>query len=57
MKTDIKTIRKAIEKNRGGQENASDEQIRLIWDVLPKEVQKQYLESIKEKEKKDADST
>ncbi len=46
QKLDIKTIRKAICHNRGGHENADDEQIKLIWDVLPKEIQKQYLKSI-----------
>lgn len=42
----MNNIRKSVCKNRGGWDNASDAQILNIWRLLPKEVQKQYLESI-----------
>jgi len=46
METDIKTIRKAVLANRGGLEEASDEQIMIIWQSLPADIQKQYLDSV-----------
>ena len=47
-------IREAVLANRGGLETASDEQIMIIWQSLSADVQKQYLDSIKEKEKTNA---
>jgi len=47
-------IREAVLANRGGLETASDEQIMIIWQSLSADVQKQYLESIKGKEKTNA---
>ena len=43
---DIKTIREAITKNRGGFENADDAAIIRMWHLLDKELQTQYLKSI-----------
>lgn len=43
---DIETIRKAVMKNRGGLEDASDSQIRIIWYALDEQTQKSYLKSI-----------
>lgn len=40
-----KKIRQAVLANRGGLENATDEQIMIIWQHLPPDVQKQYLDS------------
>lgn len=46
MDKSIKKIREAVCTNRGGLEEATDEQIMIIWSSLPADVQKQYLESI-----------
>jgi len=62
METSKEMIRKAIMKNRGGHETATDEQIMTLWNSLMPDTQKQYLESIKvrsqksegKKEKEDA---
>ncbi len=48
MRTDIKQKRLAIIANRAGFENATDGQIHTIFDALLPEVQRRYLESIKE---------
>jgi len=48
----IEKIRRAICANRGGHENANNEQIMLIWGALPPEIQQQYLKSIEGKDKK-----
>ena len=63
-KEQIKKIREAVCANRGGLEEATDEQIMIIWGSLDSATQKQYLESIpapapkgKGKEAKDAVST
>ena len=42
----IKKIKEAIRKNRGGFETASNAQIMVIWQSLSSVTQKQYLESI-----------
>ncbi len=53
MKMDL--IRKAIIKHRGGLENASDSQIKQIWDSLSQDTQEQYLKALeKERKAKDA---
>ena len=54
---DIKKIREAVIKNRGGWENAMDEEIMTIWRSLDAETQQKYLNSIKTKEKNNAVST
>jgi hypothetical protein len=41
---DIKEIRKAICANHGGLEDATDEQIMIVWNALTAETQKKYLE-------------
>ncbi|MGA1979459.1 MAG: hypothetical protein ABSG99_02685 [Sedimentisphaerales bacterium] len=66
MKEETKKIRQAVLANRGGLEEATDEQIMVIWQDLPADVQKQYISSLsivhssstnKEKEKNNAVST
>lgn len=52
MAEKIETIRKAIHLNRGGFENADDGQIRTIWRSLSTATQKEYLESVKNQEKR-----
>lgn len=54
MATQIKKIREAVCANRGGLGEATDSQIMTIWKSLPADVQKQYLESIKERKASDA---
>jgi len=44
---DIKKIREAVLKNRGGFETASDSEILTIWNSLTDETRKQYIESVK----------
>ncbi len=57
---DIELIRKAIIKNRGGFEKASDGQIMIIWKSLDEPTQQKYLQSVspkgatKERKVKDA---
>ena len=54
---DIKKIREAILKNRGGHEESTDEAIMTIWNSLDERTQKTYLESIKkERKNEDADT-
>lgn len=53
MAKNIKKIREAIMANRGGHEEATDSQIMTVWDSLPPAAQKQYLESVKDKDKKE----
>ena len=50
----IERIRKAVTAHRGGLEEATDDQIRIIWDSLDAATQKQYLDNIKEGKKEDA---
>jgi len=50
----IKKIREAVCANRGGLSEATDSQIMVIWNSLPPDVQKQYLESSKERKGQDA---
>lgn len=50
----IKKIREAVCANRGGLAEATDSQIMVIWNSLPPDVQKQYLDSIKERKGQDA---
>jgi len=45
-------IKAAVLVNRGGFSGASDGEIRIIWNSLSEETQKQYLESVKNKESK-----
>ena len=57
---DMDIIRKAIIKNRGGFEKASDGQIMIIWNSLDETTQQKYLQSVspkgasKERKGKDA---
>ena len=50
-------IKEAVLKNHGGFNDATDAQIMTLWNSLPKEVKKQYLDAAGNKEKKNADST
>lgn len=53
MKIDL--IRRAIIKHRGGLEDATDSQIKQIWDSLSRDTQEQYLQTLeKGRSKKDA---
>ena len=52
---DLKTIRKAIQRHRGGLDGASDGQIMLIWNSLDAETQKLYLSSAKTAEPQDTE--
>lgn len=45
----MKQIRAAITANRGGLHDANDAQIRIIWEALDAETQKQYINSVKGK--------
>jgi hypothetical protein len=57
---DIKTIRKAVCSNRGGWDDASDEDILGLWATLEPQLQTEYLKSVEDvkntnrKEKYDA---
>lgn len=53
---DIKTIRKAVISNRGGWEQASDEQILTLWNGLDEDTQQKYLSDIEPKGKNHADT-
>ena len=48
---DIKTIREAICRNRGGHKTTTDAQLRVIWGLLTPETQESYLQSVKPKPK------
>lgn len=52
---DLKTIRKAVTKHRGGLDGASDGQIMLIWNSLDAETKKLYLEPAKTVEPQDTE--
>ena len=55
---DIETIRRAVTKNRGGLNDATDAQIMIIWDSLDEQTRQEYLQKIsKERKGKNADST
>lgn len=41
-----KKIRRAIEKNRGGWETATDSQVLIIWYAVTDDVREQYLTSL-----------
>jgi hypothetical protein len=43
---DIQTIRGAICANRGGHSQTSDAGLSELWNSLPAETQKQYLDSV-----------
>jgi len=43
-----KIIKAAILKNRGGFDNASDDQIMTIWSMLDSDTKAAYLDSVKE---------
>ena len=47
-KLTMEKIRPAILKNRGGHENATDQELMFIWRALDGETQSQYLDSVKE---------
>ena len=44
----MEKIRPAILKNRGGHENATDQELMIIWRALDGDTQSQYLDSVKE---------
>ena len=44
---DMKKIREAVEKNRGGLSEATDQQIKIIWDSLTDDTRHGYLKSIR----------
>lgn len=48
---DIKIIREAIIKNRGGFEAASDGEIMTIWQLLDNATREKYMESVKTESK------
>lgn len=50
----METIRQAVLAHRGGLTDASDAQIKTIWNALDSDVQKQYLDNIKQKDKQNA---
>jgi len=52
----IKEIRAAVLKNRGGLDSATDPEIMTVWRSLNKNTQQEYLKSIG-KDKDDAPST
>ena len=62
MTTDIKTIREAVTKNRGGFEMASTAEIMTLWQSLDETTREKYMETVKtesktkQKGKPDADS-
>jgi hypothetical protein len=43
---DVKKIREAVIKNRGGWDNATDGEIQTVWQSLPAETQEMYLNSV-----------
>lgn len=51
----METIRRAIQKNHGGLNNATDAQIKTIWDSHTEETRKKYLQNLNERKDKDAD--
>ena len=57
MKAKFEKIKASVLKNRGGLSGASDSEIMTIWNSLTPETQKQYLESVKNKEASDATGT
>jgi len=54
MKTKIEEIRKAVNAHHGGLQKATDAQIKVVWNSLPKAIQEKYLAEIKEGSKADA---
>jgi hypothetical protein len=48
---DIKTIREAVVKNRGGFESASDGEIMTLWNLLDETTREKYIESVKTESK------
>ncbi len=57
MQPDIKTIRAAVQKNRGGWEKMDDAAVLRLWNSLEPVHQTQYLESLQEKDEKSDDRT
>ena len=53
-KHNIKKIRDAIVKNRGGLGQATDDQILAIWNSLDEQTQKKYLDSLGNNPEKDS---
>lgn len=47
MKTKMETIRQAVLMHRGGLKEATNAQIKVVWDSLDEKTQKQYLENLK----------
>ena len=54
MKTKMEEIRKSVLKHHGGLQEATDAQIKVVWNSLPKEVQERYLAESEERSKKGA---
>lgn len=55
MKIKMEEIRKVILKHHGGLQEATDAQIKVVWNSLPKDVQERYLlENKQEGKVKDA---
>jgi len=54
MKTKMEEIRKAVLAHHGGLQDATDSQIKVIFNSLPKEIQKKYLAEVKEGSKANA---
>jgi hypothetical protein len=53
---DIETIRKAVLKHRGGLKEATDTQIKIIWDSLDEQTKQAYLKKVSSKERKGKDA-
>jgi len=43
---DIKKIKEAVLAHHGGFENADDNEIKTLWNSLPKDVQEKYLKEM-----------
>jgi len=54
MVANMKQIREAVTKHRGGWTKASDAEIMTVWNMFPDEIKKEYLDNIKPKGKPDA---
>jgi len=48
MKVTMETIRRAVIAHHGGFDKATDAQIKVLWNSLPKAVQERYLAELKE---------
>jgi hypothetical protein len=54
LKVSVTEIRRAVIKNHGGWEQAADSQILTLWQSLDQDMQKQYIESLKERKVENA---